>query len=867
LQRNDPTEADDARVIAARLSDIERTRDLTRAFFDRAAAGSPAARTVQAFVAELAAEMHDFRAIVDAAIASAARNAVQLHQIAAGTEDQRATVERAASAVGELDTGARHVAETADALRRMTADVVEATSVYDGGIDEILDDLTSLTRTIASAREDALAIDGGAKGVAAFLARLHAIARQARLLGINAAIEAAHLGDVGTGFTIVASEIKKLASSTSESAAGVGRIEHALTTSGKAVGSAIDDADANARSLADDVAAAQRRSTASRTQLDALAQTIADVADAANAQSAMLTAIADDVARSAAFANGIRDAAERAANLDLHGSLDRLAATIARYTLDEDAGRREHVASGAAQVPLPAEVAAAVAALRARVDADQRELLTAINALSVAIARNTYEWRGIAASLDGLRGRFQAIDAAMGTTAEESKRTAAASHRMRAALELARSGFATTVDDLEHSLEAVVRIHDTVRRADTFVATAGEASSHAETILTLIDAISAETALLSLNAAIEAAHAGDAGSGFGVIASEIRRLAVSTLEATQQISGVLETVAAAGGGLSTTTALAVAQTRTIDERTSGIRSAVVALRARLERTLQDAAAVAAVVEQQFVAIGDVRAAAAFALQRIDTDVRALADDCRLDLANLGMEAHALAARRPLGITAEAVRAIGLATAEAMDAVFDEAIAARRITLDDCFDTEYREITGAAIAELGRLFDVSRVPAEGFLPKKFATRYDRFVEDGIDALIDTNVPRHPAIKAMFAVDLNGYCFGHYRECRQAWSGDYATDLAANRIKRFFEDEVSLRCSRNGLGQAANGLPPRTPRATFAARGCTLARNGDRPWAIFTYARDTGVVYNDLSVGIFARNERVGTIRVIYDADAV
>jgi methyl-accepting chemotaxis protein len=283
--------------------------------------------------------------------------------------------------------------------------------------------------------------------------------------------------------------------------------------------------------------------------------------------------------------------------------------------------------------------------------------------------------------------------------------------------------------------------------------------------------------------------------------------------------------------------------------------------------LQDAAAVAGVVEQQFGAIADVRSAAAFALQRIDSDFRALADDCRLDLANLGREAHALAARRPLGIVAEAVRAVGMATAEAMDAVFDEAIAARRITLEDCFDTDYRELTGAAIAELGRLFDVSRVPAEGFLPKKYATRYDRFVEDGIDALIDANVSQHPAIKAMFAVDLNGYCFAHYRDCRRAWTGEYTTDLTTNRIKRFFDDELSLRCSRNGLGPAADGLPPRTPRAVFAAHGCTLTRTDVRPWAIYTYARDTGIVYNDLSVGLFARDQRVGTIRIIYDADVV
>jgi hypothetical protein len=38
-------------------------------------------------------------------------------------------------------------------------------------------------------------------------------------------------------------------------------------------------------------------------------------------------------------------------------------------------------------------------------------------------------------------------------------------------------------------------------------------------------------------------------------------------------------------------------------------------------------------------------------------------------------------------------------------------------------------------------------------------------------------------------------------------------------------------------------------------------------VFTYARDTGVVYNDLSVALYAQSRRVGTIRVLYDADVV
>jgi methyl-accepting chemotaxis protein len=184
-----------------------------------------------------------------------------------------------------------------------------------------------------------------------------------------------------------------------------------------------------------------------------------------------------------------------------------------------------------------------------------------------------------------------------------------------------------------------------------------------------------------------------------------------------------------------------------------------------------------------------------------------------------------------------------------------------------FDTNYFEITGAAIARLARLFDVSRVPQSGFTPPKFETRYDRAIEDGFNALIDEYVPKHASIKAMFAVDLNGYCFGHYRECRQAWTGDRVTDLNNNRIKRFFEDDLSLRCARVGLGDASYSLPVRTAYSRFEQQHCDLLRGAERPWAIYTYARDTGIVYNDLSIALYVRNRRFATLRIAYDADVV
>lgn len=73
-------------------------------------------------------------------------------------------------------------------------------------------------------------------------------------------------------------------------------------------------------------------------------------------------------------------------------------------------------------------------------------------------------------------------------------------------------------------------------------------SSELEKMNKLVSDIAAEINLLSMNAAIEAAHAGERGKGFAVVASEIRKLATTTTENSKLISGLLRDVTKAVKG-------------------------------------------------------------------------------------------------------------------------------------------------------------------------------------------------------------------------------------------------------------------------------------------------------------------------------
>ncbi len=372
---------------------------------------------------------------------------------------------------------------------------------------------------------------------------------------------------------------------------------------------------------------------------------------------------------------------------------------------------------------------------------------------------------------------------------------------------------------VQETWECMTSITQSVESTLEGIAELERSSSSIGDMLSLIEDIADQTNLLALNAAIEAARAGEAGRGFAVVADEVRSLAEKTTKSTKEIERIVAKIQ------QESSRAAASIRRENDLVRTGLLQAEEARRqleeikncAHGSRMMSEMIAVA--TSEQSTVTGEISAK----IHHISdashgtNHMMKVNSETFASFADTVEEIYATVGRFSVGNYHDQVKGYAKELLEGVQTAITEALRTGTITESDLFDRNYQPYPKKTD------------------PPKFTTRFDAFFDRVISPLQEAIVNRDSQLAYAICFDDHAYVPTHNLRVSKPLTGDLEVDKVNNRTKRFFNDNTGTRGAKNTQGVLLQ-----------------------------TYRRDTGEILNDLSVPIFINGRHWGGIRFGYKA---
>ncbi|MGY2288668.1 methyl-accepting chemotaxis protein [Pseudomonas sp. SDO5511_1_S431] len=443
--------------------------------------------------------------------------------------------------------------------------------------------------------------------------------------------------------------------------------------------------------------------------------------------------------------------------------------------------------------------------------------------LSYTTSHNALSAAGVAFSVKQLAARLQSqLGAArqIVSSAEVMIDTEKATSQLsRQALGAASQAHQRSTEGREVLAHSITRMHQLSQRANDsrqLIEALSQRSEEIQRVTLVIQSIASQTNLLALNAAIEAARAGEHGRGFAVVADEVRGLAGRTATATDEVgvmvadiqqrtAQVVEQIRQLSADLHT----GVEQVEHAGQHLASIASLAADVEGQVSEIAQGTDTNRAQLDSLFHAVEQMRSD----LSESDQQTQQLAS------AAVQMEGQAETISERLaqvGLDDYHQRIYDLARegANQIAAQFEADVRQNRISLEHLFDRSYTAIPNTH-------------------PSKYTTRFDGYADQVLPAIQEALLPRHEGLVFAIACTQQGYVPTHNKAFSHALTGDAQVDAVQNRTKRKFDDRTGIRC---GSHQQAVLLQ--------------------------TYTRDTGELMHDLSVPIRVNGRHWGGLRLGY-----